>query len=131
MTPSHFVGFQPLHIEANRPARGEFAAKLWHRSFILGQVDALATFVADGTVIAWGDNSARQCEVPADLASAVAVFAGGEGSAALDSSGAFRPWGLVPGGAAGVTGRVAQAAMGSSVWAVIESAFGDDGVLEP
>jgi alpha-tubulin suppressor-like RCC1 family protein len=99
-------------------------------SIAAGSRHALAR-LADGTVIAWGDNSARQCEVPADLASAVAVFAGGEGSAALDSSGAFRPWGLVPGGAAGVTGRVAQAAMGSSVWAVIESAFGDDGVLEP
>jgi len=74
----------------------------------------------NGRVIAWGDNGAKQCDVPANLPRASAVFAGGDGSAALDQSGRLHVWGKIPNGVTNFTGRVAQVAMGSSTWVVIE-----------
>lgn len=74
----------------------------------------------DGKVIAWGDNAAKQCDVPAGLPTITSVFAGGEGSAALGQSGRLQVWGKVPNSLIHFTGRVAQAAMGSSTWVVIE-----------
>jgi hypothetical protein len=74
----------------------------------------------DGTVMTWGDNTAKQCDAPAGLPALAAVFAGGEGSAALDQSGRLHVWGKVPNGVTNLAGRVAQAAIGSSTWVVIE-----------
>ncbi len=47
----------------------------------------------DGTVVAWGDNSARQLNVPAGLNSVVAIAVGGEHNVALRADGTVVLWG--------------------------------------
>ena len=47
----------------------------------------------DGTVVAWGDNSAGQTNVPPDLAEIVAISGGGVHSLALKSNGSPAAWG--------------------------------------
>ncbi len=48
---------------------------------------------ADGTVVAWGDNSSGQCSVPAGLINVVAVAAGNNASVALRGDGTLVGWG--------------------------------------
>src|ERR1043166_8965661 len=48
---------------------------------------------SDGTVIAWGDNSAGQTNVPADLTNAVAIAAGYTHGMALKADGKVAAWG--------------------------------------
>ncbi|HUP78630.1 MAG TPA: hypothetical protein VM260_08670, partial [Pirellula sp.] len=69
---------------------------------------------ADGTVIAWGDNSVGQCNVPSNLAGVVAIAAGYYQSLALKSDGHITAWGtnhLVvtgPNSASGIVGIAAN-----------------------
>jgi alpha-tubulin suppressor-like RCC1 family protein len=49
--------------------------------------------LADGSVRAWGNNSANQAVVPAALTDVIAVAAGGQSSAALKSDGSVVVWG--------------------------------------
>jgi hypothetical protein len=77
--------------------------------------------LANGKVITWGDNAVKQCDAPSDLPPVAAVFAGGEGSGALDQSSRLHAWGKVPQGVIDFTGRVAQLAIGSSTWVVIDA----------
>lgn len=49
--------------------------------------------LTNGTVIAWGDNSGGQCNVPADITNAVAVAGGYWHSAALRADGTVIAWG--------------------------------------
>lgn len=88
----------------------EFAAGFHH---------ALAR-LANGKIIAWGDNSSRQCDVPGDVSFPKAIFAGGDGSAAVDSTGSWRVWGRTPAAATQFKGRVDQIAAGGQTWVVIE-----------
>jgi alpha-tubulin suppressor-like RCC1 family protein len=48
---------------------------------------------ADGTVVAWGDDSLGQCDVPAGLSNVIAISAGGEHSLALKNDGTVVAWG--------------------------------------
>ena len=48
----------------------------------------------DGTVCAWGDNSAGQCDIPAELTHAIAVTAGNNYSLALKADGTVVGWGV-------------------------------------
>ena len=68
----------------------------------------------DGTVMAWGDNSAGQTNVPPGLNNVVAVAAGGFNSLALKSDGSVVAWGYDSSGQAsvpaGLTNVVAIAA---------------------
>ncbi len=57
-----------------------------------GGAHALA-LKANGSVMAWGDNSAGQCNVPGGLSNATAIAAGGMHSLALTRSGAVVAWG--------------------------------------
>jgi hypothetical protein len=64
---------------------------------------------SDGTVVAWGDNSAGQTNVPAGLTGVVAIAAGAGHSLALKSDGTVIAWGdnywgesAVPAGLSGV-----------------------------
>jgi formylglycine-generating enzyme required for sulfatase activity/alpha-tubulin suppressor-like RCC1 family protein len=54
---------------------------------------------ADGTVVAWGLNDARQTNVPADLTGVIAIAAGRDYSLALKDDGTVAGWGLGSGGA--------------------------------
>ena len=47
----------------------------------------------NGTVLAWGDNSDGQCDVPAGLTNVVGIAAGGYHSLALTSDGRITGWG--------------------------------------
>jgi len=47
----------------------------------------------DGSVIAWGRNNYRQCDVPANVTDIVAISAGGDYSLALKSDGTVIGWG--------------------------------------
>src|SRR5207237_1349467 len=47
----------------------------------------------DGTVLASGDNSDGECDVPASLSNVVAIAAGGDHSLALRSDGTIVAWG--------------------------------------
>jgi alpha-tubulin suppressor-like RCC1 family protein len=49
---------------------------------------------ADGTVLAWGDNTYGQCNVPAGLADVVAISAGAYHSLALKADATVVAWGL-------------------------------------
>jgi hypothetical protein len=49
--------------------------------------------VCAATVVAWGNNSSHQCEVPADLTDVIAVAAGGMESLALKADGTVVGWG--------------------------------------
>lgn len=69
---------------------------------------------ADGTVVAWGDNTRGQCAVPLGLTGVIAVSAGERHSMALKSDGTVVVFGddaqaqcRVPSGLAGVTGIAA------------------------
>ena len=66
----------------------------------------------DGSVVAWGDNSAGQCGVPDGLTGVKAIAAGGQHSLALKGDGTIVVWGngnswMIP---IGLTGVVAIAA---------------------
>lgn len=50
---------------------------------------------SDGTVVAWGDNSHGQTNVPLDLTNAVSVAAGSASSLALRKDGSVTVWGLI------------------------------------
>ncbi|MDP1806652.1 MAG: hypothetical protein Q8K72_15855 [Acidimicrobiales bacterium] len=65
---------------------------------------------ADGTVVAWGDNTFGQTNVPAGLTDVVSIAAGGWHSVALKADGTVVAWGrndagqgTVPAGLNGVT----------------------------
>lgn len=61
----------------------------------------------DGHVLAWGDNSLGQCNVPADLTNSIAVAAGGGFSLAVRADGTVVSWGnstTVPADATNVVG---------------------------
>src|ERR1051326_1037965 len=47
-------------------------------------------------VIAWGDNSAGQCNVPGSVTNAVAIAAGATFSLALNGDGTITSWGSAP-----------------------------------
>ena len=71
---------------------------------------------SDGNIVAWGDNSQGQCEVPADLTNVVAVVGGGAHSLALRSDGVVVAWGadwdgqcVLPPGLPGIIGIAAGA----------------------
>ena len=49
-----------------------------------------------GTVVAWGDNTYDQTEVPAGLSGVIAVAAGYNRSLALKSEGTVVAWGMIP-----------------------------------
>ena len=66
---------------------------------------------SDGTVVAWGDNSFGQCNVPSGLTGVTAIYAGGNHNLALKSDGTVVAWGnndhgqrVVPSGLSGVVG---------------------------
>jgi len=50
---------------------------------------------SDGSVVAWGDNSQDQCNVPPGLTNVVAVAGGGGHSLALGADGKVTAWGAV------------------------------------
>ncbi len=80
----------------------------------------LATARADGAaVVAWGDNTFRETDVPAGLSNVVAIAAGGGFSVALKADGTVVAWGVddsgqtdVPAGLSGVTAIAAGLAHG-------------------
>src|SRR6185437_2336259 len=49
--------------------------------------------MADGTVVAWGNNTNGQCSVPAALSNVVAIAAGSFHSLALTRDGSIVAWG--------------------------------------
>jgi hypothetical protein len=57
-----------------------------------GQYHSLAV-KGNGTVVAWGDNSQDQCNVPPGLTNVVAVAGGGGHSVALEADGKVAAWG--------------------------------------
>src|SRR5260221_411149 len=52
---------------------------------------------SDRTVVAWGDNSSGQCNLPLGLGDVVALSAGGSQSLALKSDGTVLAWGNLVG----------------------------------
>ena len=48
----------------------------------------------DGTVVAWGNNDYRQCNVPKGLSNVVAISAGGLHTVALLRDGKVAVWGI-------------------------------------
>jgi hypothetical protein len=78
-----------------------------------GEYHSLAV-KADGTVVAWGDDSQGQSEPPPSLAGVVAVAGGGAHSLALKSDGSVVAWGANANGQCNLsptlTGVVAMAA---------------------
>ena len=71
---------------------------------------------ADGTVVAWGDNSSLQATVPPGLTGVVAVAGGGSHSLALKADGTVVAWGGNYSGQCDVSGlnSVAAVAAGAS-----------------
>jgi alpha-tubulin suppressor-like RCC1 family protein len=68
----------------------------------------------DGTVAAWGDNSAHQCNVPADLTNAVSVIGGSGYGMALRADGTIVAWGdAAPAAVSNLTDVVAISGGGS------------------
>jgi alpha-tubulin suppressor-like RCC1 family protein len=78
--------------------------------------------LADGAVMAWGDNGSGQCSIPAGLPLVVEVFAGGDGSAAVDRSGKLHVWGRVPEDVKGLSNAVRSIAIGTSTCLVLSLA---------
>jgi M6 family metalloprotease-like protein len=62
------------------------------RSVVAGDLHAMA-LKADGTVVAWGDNTYGQTTLPSDLGSVVQVVAGKNVSGAVRSDGTIKLWG--------------------------------------
>jgi alpha-tubulin suppressor-like RCC1 family protein len=73
-----------------------------------GQYHSLA-LKADGTVVAWGDNSQDQCNVPPGLTNVVAVVGGGGHSVALGADGKVTAWGADWNGQCGLPPAMAPA----------------------
>jgi alpha-tubulin suppressor-like RCC1 family protein len=48
---------------------------------------------SDGTVVAWGSDSANQCKIPEGLSNVIAIAAGGNHNLALKSDGTVVAWG--------------------------------------
>ncbi len=74
-----------------------------------GSIHSLA-LRSDGTVVAWGDDSYNQVDVPADLANVVAIAGGAYHSLALKADGTVAFWGkseTLPGGLTNVVGIAA------------------------
>ena len=53
----------------------------------------VANSLAGGTVLAWGNDSDNQCNVPVDLTDVVSVAGGGQHSLALKRDGTVVAWG--------------------------------------
>src|SRR5262249_22642133 len=51
---------------------------------------------SDGTIAAWGDNMAHQCDVPADVTNVTAIAAGTDFGVAVKSNGTIVRWGNYP-----------------------------------
>jgi hypothetical protein len=84
-----------------------------------GKYHSLAV-LRDGSVVAWGDNSEGQCEVPPGLSHVVAVDGGEEHSLALRNDGSVVAWGAdwngqtsVPASLAGGAGDVLAVGAGA------------------
>ena len=74
----------------------------------------------DGTVLAWGENSQDQCEIPNDLPPAAKIVAGGDGSAIITSGGRVITWGNAPASERFEGKKVAGISIGSEKeWAVL------------
>ena len=58
-----------------------------------GSVTGLVAQVSVSSIIAWGDNSAQQLNVPMGTADVVSIAAGGDHSLALRADGLIVPWG--------------------------------------
>lgn len=78
-------------VNANTGLDSQKATEAKNR--ISGRKGHCLAIQADGTVVAWGDNGAGQCDVPADLAEVIAVSAGGTHSLALKADGTVVAWG--------------------------------------
>lgn len=74
----------------------------------------------DGTVTAWGGDSASQCRIPAGLSGVSAVAAGGYHSLALKRDGTVACWGLIKGAPPLLTNVVAIGASYLDACAVTE-----------
>lgn len=103
------------------------------REHHLGKYFSLA-LQADGTVVAWGDNSVAQCKVPAGLKDVRMIAAGNFHSLALKVDGSVVAWGRNYAGACNVPaglGSVVAVAAGSSYSVALKSdgtvvAWGDN-----
>ena len=60
--------------------------------FLLGIFSAKAD-PESGVVVAWGNNSSGQCNIPAGLTNAIAIACGGNHSLAVNSNGTVVAWG--------------------------------------
>lgn len=78
-------------------------------SNVQGMVTSLVAQVLITPVIAWGDNAARQLQIPVGLTDIVAVSAGGEHSLALHVDGSVVAWGDNSAGQTNVPGTVQNA----------------------
>ena len=73
----------------SRPCRRHCPTS-WQWQVVFGTTWALKS---DGTVIAWGDNSHGQTNLPAGLSNVVAIAAGYYHSLAVCSDGTVQAWG--------------------------------------
>jgi hypothetical protein len=78
-----------------------------------GECHSLAV-LADGTIRAWGDNSAGQSSVPSDATNVINVVAGGGGSLALRADGSVRYWGRAENAWSGPTAATNLIALASA-----------------
>jgi hypothetical protein len=83
----------------NTDADGHFAGQSvvpWDLSNVVaigaGDYHSVA-LKADGTVVAWGDDSQGQCNVPAGLTNVIAIVCGGAHNLVLQSDGIVNAWG--------------------------------------
>jgi hypothetical protein len=63
---------------------------------------------ADGTILAWGNDSSGQCAVPASLTNALAIAAGGYHNLAIRADGSVTAWGADDSGQAAVPADLAN-----------------------